>query len=392
MRIAHVITRMIIGGAQENTLLNCQDLVAEFGDEVLLICGPETGPEGDLLGRASSPDRGRAGRFEINGFEVRIVDSLRRAIHPLHDWKAAQDLRQVLRDFDPDVVHTHSAKGGLLGRSVGWGLRGPMVIHTVHGAPFHKYQSVAARRFFIECERWAARRCHRLISVADAMTDLMVNAGVAPRSKFTTISSGMDVEPFVTAREHRDRIRKEYGIEDHHVVVGKIARLFHLKGHADLITAARQVADQYPNVRFLLVGDGLLRESLTRQIAELNLTEHFIFTGLVPPTRVPAMIGAMDLLVHTSYREGLARALPQALISGIPAISYDIDGAREVVINDETGFLVDAGDLSGLARRINQLVGDEGLRQSQGRAGQLRFTDQFRHQTMTRKIRDVYQT
>ena len=202
----------------------------------------------------------------------------------------------------------------------------------------------------------------------------------------------MDVEPFVTAREHRDRIRKEYGIEDHHVVVGKIARLFHLKGHADLITAAREVADQYPNVRFLLVGDGVLRESLTRQIADLNLTEYFIFTGLVPPTRVPEMIGAMDLLVHTSYREGLARALPQALISGIPAISYDIDGAREVVINDETGFLVDAGDLSELARRINQLVGDEGLRQRQGRAGQLRFTNQFRHQTMTRKIRDLYTT
>ncbi|TWT89542.1 glycosyltransferase family 4 protein [Neorhodopirellula pilleata] len=391
MRIAHVITRMIIGGAQENTLLNCQDLVADFGDEVLLICGPETGPEGDLLQRASSPDRGRAGRFEFNGVQVRIIDSLRRAIHPVHDWNASGELRRVLAEFQPDVVHTHSAKGGLLGRSVGWGLNVPMVVHTVHGAPFHEYQSAAARRFFVACERWAARRCHRLISVADAMTDLMVDAGVAPRNKFTTISSGMDVEPFVNAREHRDRIRKQYGIEDHHVVVGKIARLFHLKGHADLVTAARKVADEYPNVRFLLVGDGILRESLTRQIADLGLTEHFIFTGLVPPTQVPEMIGAMDLLVHTSYREGLARALPQALISGIPAISYDIDGAREVVIDDETGYLVNAGDLSGLARRISQLVGDEGQRQRQGRAGQLRFTDQFRHQTMTRKIRDLYQ-
>jgi len=391
MRIAHVITRMIIGGAQENTLLNCQDLVADYGDEVLLICGPETGPEGDLLERATLPDQGRAGRFEINGVKVRIVDPLRRAIHPVHDWNAAGELQRLLREFKPDVVHTHSAKGGLLGRSVAWGLRGPMVVHTVHGAPFHKYQSAAARRFFIACERWAAGRCHRLVSVADAMTDLMVDAGVAPRSKFTTISSGMNVEPFVNAREHRDRVRGQFGIEDHHVVVGKIARLFHLKGHEDLITAAREVADRYPDVRFLLVGDGILREPLTRQIADLGLANHFIFTGLVPPAQVPEMLGAMDMLVHTSYREGLARALPQALISGIPAISYDIDGAREVVINDETGYLVDAGDLSGLARRMNQLVGNEGLRQSQGRAGQLRFTDQFRHQTMTRKIRDLYQ-
>jgi glycosyltransferase involved in cell wall biosynthesis len=411
MRIAHVITRMIIGGAQENTLLNCQDLVTEHGDEVLLVCGPETGPEGDLLGRGGSPEKSvskksesgqgragqsRAGRFEIDGLSVQIVDSLRRAIHPWHDWKAARDLRRLLLDFRPDVVHTHSAKGGLLGRSVGWQLfrtasdQRPIVIHSVHGAPFHDYQSAAARRFFMACEKWAARRCHHMISVADAMTDLMVDAGIAPRDKFTTISSGMDVEPFLSANTHRDRIRQQYAIKDEHVVVGKIARLFHLKGHADLVRSARTVADACPNVRFLLVGDGILRTSLQAQIAELGLTEHFIFTGLVPPTEVPAMIGAMDLLVHTSYREGLARALPQALISGKPVISYDIDGAREVVINDETGYLVAPGDEAQLAARISQLVLNPQRRHRQGSAGRSRFTDQFRHQTMTNEIRHLY--
>lgn len=393
MRIAHVITRMIIGGAQENTLLNCQDLVADYGDEVLLLCGPETGPEGDLLGR----QRARAGRFEsergfdIDGVTVQTIDALRRNIHPKHDYLAARDLKRALRTFHPDVVHTHSAKGGLLGRHVGWSLNIPAIIHSVHGAPFHPYQSATARRFFIACESWAARRCHRMISVADAMTDLMVDAGVAPREKFTTISSGMDVEPFLAAGEHRDRIRREYGIQDHHVVVGKIARLFHLKGHEDLITAARTVADRHPEVRFLLVGDGVLKEPLQNQIASLGLSDHFIFTGLVPPARVPEMIGAMDLLVHTSYREGLARALPQALISGIPAISYDIDGAGEVVIDNETGYLVSPGDLSELAQRITELVADPVKRRSLGGAGQGRFTEQFRHQTMTRHIRDLYE-
>lgn len=390
MRIAHLITRMMIGGAQENTLFNCQDLVADFGDEVLLICGPETGPEGDLLNRDSHP-QGRAGRFELNGVRVEINDSLRRAIHPIYDWKAARELRRMLTDFQPDVIHTHSAKGGLLGRHVGWAMKKSAVIHTVHGAPFHEYQSATARRFFIACERWAAQRCHHMISVADAMTDLMVDAGVAPRSKFTTISSGMNVEPFLHASEHRSRVRHQLGIEDHHIVVGKIARLFHLKGHDDLLLAAAKVAEQNPNVRFLLVGDGILREALQQKIAELNLTEHFIFAGLVPPTRVPELIGAMDLLVHASYREGLARALPQALISGIPAISYDIDGAREVVINDETGYLVAPGDIDAFADRMNHLLADGELRQQQGRAGQLRFTDQFRHQTMTRLIRQLYE-
>ncbi|EMI27646.1 glycosyltransferase family 4 protein [Rhodopirellula europaea] len=407
MRIAHVITRMIIGGAQENTLHNCQDLVHLHGDEVLLVTGPAVGPEGDLLSKrvrtnenvvddSANEAKGRAGRFDLDGLPIELIDSLRRAIHPVHDWNASRDLRRTLLDFDPDVVHTHSAKGGLLGRHVGWGLtrtstgKRPVVVHTVHGAPFHEYQSKMAHDFFVRCERWAASRCHKLISVADAMTDLMVDAGVAPREKFVTIHSGMNVDPFVHAVDHREAVRQKYGLRDEHVVVGKIARLFHLKGHADLVPAAKLVADRHPNVRFLLVGDGILRAELEQQIESLGLKEHFIFTGLVPPTEVPAMIGAMDILVHASYREGLARALPQALIAGRPAISYDIDGAREVVIDDRTGYLVGAGQVAELADRMIRLVGDQELRQRMGREGQSRFTDLFRHETMTRRIRELY--
>ena len=371
---------MIIGGAQENTLLNCLDLMRDHGDEVLLITGPSLGPEGDLL------SQGRAGELP-----VRLLPCLRRAIHPLHDLQSRHALRKAIQEFKPDVVHTHSAKGGLLGRYVASSLRVPAVIHTVHGAPFHPYQSPLAREFFRRCERWAAKRCHRMISVADAMTDLMVDAGVAPRQKFTTIYSGMDVEPFLRADEHRSAIRSKYGLQPEHVVVGKIARLFHLKGHDDLVTAAEPVARQYPHVRFLLVGDGILREALTARIASLGLNENFIFTGLVPPSEVPPLIGAMDALVHTSYREGLARALPQALIAGRPVVSYDVDGAREVTITGETGILVPPQDTAALAAALSTLVGDAEMRAELGREGQRRFTEQFRHQTMTRQIRRLYE-
>ena len=370
---------MVIGGAQENTLLNCLDLIREHGDEVLLITGPGIGPEGDLL------SGGRAGELPVE-----MIPSLRRAIHPLRDWHARSAIAAALSDFKPDVVHTHSAKGGMLGRSVAWKLRVPAVIHTVHGAPFHPFQSAPAREFFRRCERWAARRCHRMISVADAMTDLMVAAGVAPREKFVTIYSGMDVEPFIHACEHREEVRKRYQLQTQHVVIGKIARLFHLKGHDDLITAAVAVVQRLPQVRFLLVGDGLLRESLQQRIDSLGLHEHFVFTGLVPPAEVPSLIGAMDALVHTSFREGLARALPQALIAGLPVVSYDVDGAREVCINDETGYLVPPNDTDALASALIRLASNADLRSRLGGAGQSRFTDRFRHQTMTQKIRNVY--
>jgi glycosyltransferase involved in cell wall biosynthesis len=380
MRVAHIITRMIIGGAQENTLYNCLDLANDFGDEVLLITGPAIGPEGQLL------EQGRAG-----GLKVAMIDSLRRAILPTQDWRAYREIAQTLHEFNPLVVHTHSAKAGFLGRAAAWNCRVPAIIHTVHGAPFHPYQSAFARWAFIMLETWAAKRCHHMISVADAMTDLMVAARVAPRAKFTTIYSGMDVEPFRKCNQFRGAARTELGIAPDDVVFGKIARLFHLKGHEYLIAAAAQVVRKNPKCRFLLVGDGILRAQFERDIASRGLQRHFLFTGLVPPERIPFYLSAMDTLVHTSLREGLARTLPQALIAGKPVISYDVDGAREVVLPNETGFLLPAKAVDTLADAILALANDSSLRDRLGQGGAMRFTDQFRHQHMTAEIRNLYQ-
>ena len=380
MRVAHVITRMIIGGAQENTLLNCLDLRRDFGDDVLLITGPTQGPEGDLL------SQGRAG--DLN---VRVVASLRRAIDPRRDREAYRQLLSELASFQPDVVHTHSAKGGMLGRGVAWRLRVPAVVHTVHGAPFHPYQPRPVRWFYRSCERWAAQRCHRMISVADAMTDLLVTAGVAPREKFTTIYSGMDTGPFLNADSHRSEMRQKLGFEDRDVVVGKVARLFELKGHEFVIAAAAEAVQRRPELRFLFVGDGILRKTLQRQIDAAGLKEHFVFAGLVPPEEVPRYLGAMDVLVHTSLREGLARALPQALLAGKPVVSYDIDGAREVVIDGMTGRLLPPRSVGPLAEALTELAGDPGRRAAMGSAGRELCGKRFDHRYMTRRIRELYE-
>lgn len=379
MRVAHVITRMIIGGAQENTLYNCLDLINNFGDDVLLISGPTLGPEGRLL------EEGRAG-----GITVKIIDSLRRSIHPMRDLKAYRELLKTLRHFEPDVVHTHSAKGGFLGRAAGWKLGAPAVVHTVHGAPFHPYQSFVARRFFTHLERWAAHRCHHMIGVADAMTELMVSSGVAPRDKFTTIYSGMDVEPFRTCSKFRSEARTKLGFSDKDIVFGKIARLFHLKGHEFLIEAAQEVVRANANVKFLLVGDGILRQQFEDRISQLGLKDHFVLVGLVAPEQVPFYLSAMDAVVHTSLREGLARTLPQALIAQKPVISYDVDGAREVVLPDETGILLPPKSIRELADAIQRLANDAELRLRMGQGGARKFTKQFRHEFMTERIREIY--
>ncbi len=379
MRIAHVITRLILGGAQENTVLSCEDLMRMYGDEVLLITGPPLGPEGSLL------ERVRAG-----GVPTEVITQLRREIHPWRDLVSYFRIKRILRRFQPQVVHTHSAKAGILGRAAAHALGVPVVVHGVHGAPFHPYQNRLAWWFCWACERWAARRCHAFVSVADAMTELMVEAGVAPREKFTTIYSGMEVETFLNANRHRDRMRAELGFRPEHVVIGKVARLFKLKGHADVIEAARQLVRSGPEVRFLFVGDGVLASRLRDQIRSLGLERHFHFAGLVPPDRVAEFIGAMDIVVHASLREGLARVLPQALIAGKPVVSYDIDGAREVVLPEVTGLLIPPRDIQALATSLGRLVRDSELRERLGRAGRERWTEVFRHERMSQSLRALY--
>ncbi len=381
LRIVHIITRLILGGAQENTLLTVEGLHHRHKDRVTLVTGPPIGPEGSLLDRAYR-----------QGLDVRVLDTLRRSIHPWRDWLSYRALVELLRELAPDVVHTHSSKAGILGRAAAARAGVPLVVHTIHGPPFHRYERWWRNRLYIAAERRAARHTDAFISVADAMTDQFVAAGIAPRQKFTTIQSGMETEAFLHPPRTRGDVRRELGYGDSDVVVGKIARLFELKGHDDVIAAAAQLVPRLPQLRFLLVGDGLRREELQSRIAAAGLTEHFRFTGLVPPDRVPELLHAMDIVVHCSLREGLARVLPQALIAGRPVISYDVDGAREVVLPGRTGFLLPVGSVDRLAESIEQLARDAALRARMGAAGRALFAGPFRHEHMTERIRALYET
>jgi glycosyltransferase involved in cell wall biosynthesis len=379
MKTVHIITRMIVGGAQENTLHTVCDQHALHGDDVTLITGPSEGPEGSLMEQAAS-----------GGFGLIEVPELLRSIAPLTDVRCYRRLCDLLRDLEPEIVHTHSSKAGILGRAAAAKIGLPCV-HTIHGASFHYGQNPLAYGTYIAAEKWAAKRTAHFISVADAMTETYVKAGIAPSEQFTTIYSGFDVEPFLSPPRSRDDVRRELGFAPEDVVIGKIARLFPLKGHEFVVRAARQVLDRHPSARFLLVGDGILRESIERSLNELGIRERFTFTGLVPPAQIPELVHAMDIVVHASQWEGLARVLPQGLIAGKPVVSYDVGGAREVVIPGETGYLLPCDSVDGLAAALGELIDDPNLRQRLGSTGRERFTERFRHQTMTAAIRRVYE-
>jgi glycosyltransferase involved in cell wall biosynthesis len=379
MHVAHVITRLILGGAQQNTLFNCEDQHAIHGDEVTLITGPGLGPEGSLMDRAHAA-----------GFRVVEIPSMRRSLHPWRDWRSYREIVHTLKQLRPDVVHTHSSKAGILGRAAAAKLRIPAV-HTVHGAAFHFGQSALASKVYQFAERRAIKWCDAMICVCDALTDQYVNARIGSRDQYTTIYSGMDVEPFLSPSKSRADVRQELGLAEDHIVIAKVARLFNLKGHEYLIKAAQAVVEKVPNVRFLLIGDGILRSQFEDQIESLGLTNSFVFTGLVPPERVPELVCASDIVAHTSVWEGLARVLPQGLIAGKPVVSYDIDGAKEVVIPNETGYLLPSESIADLSSALIELAKSRELRDRLGANGKTRFTNQFRHKTMTEQIRQVYE-
>jgi glycosyltransferase involved in cell wall biosynthesis len=389
MKIVHIITRLILGGAQENTLITCK-LLAERGHDVTLITGPALGPEGQLFEQT----RGQK-------YEIIIIDKLRRAIQPLYDAISYVQIKKHLKRIQPDIVHTHSAKAGILGRFAAYSLKGklagkgrnvPHVVHTIHGLAFHTYQSRWLNEFYIAIEKAAAKRTDAFISVADAMTEKAVAAGLGKSEDFTTAYSAIEEEGFLGPIEPQriSDFRRRYGIGGQAVVLVTIARLFELKGHEYIIESAKRLSPRHENCVWLFVGNGNLADKIKGGIHLANLGYKFRFTGLLGPEQIPLAIHASDILVHCSLREGLARVLPQAMLCGKPVVSFDIDGAKEVV-NENTGFLVKPENVDQLTDSCEQLITDPQLRERLGTAGRDSVKEKFAPDTMVDTIESVYQ-
>jgi glycosyltransferase involved in cell wall biosynthesis len=378
MRVTHVITRLILGGAQENTLATIQGLRRKPGVEVKLISGLTTGPEGSLEPEAA----------KIPGL-LTLVPELVRPVHPLKDFIAFRKLEKILRGQKPDLVHTHSGKAGILGRLAAKRAGVPVIIHHIHGPSFGNFQGGVANLLFTAAEKHAAKVTDHFFCSAGAMTKLHLAAGIGRPEMFTRIFSGFNLEPFLHAAND-PALRRQLGLEERHFVIGKLGRMFKLKGHADLVAAFARILPQVPHARLLFVGDGSLRSEIESQIRALGLAGKVIFTGLVPPGEVARYVGIMDCLAHLSYREALSRALPQALAAGKPVVAYDFDGADEVCLENETGFVVRTGDTDAAGQRLLQLANDPALREKFGRAGTAFVRQNFSVEKMVDDQYNVY--
>jgi glycosyltransferase involved in cell wall biosynthesis len=291
-----------------------------------------------------------------------------------------------------------------------WQQNLPIVIYTIHGLAFHPYQSNWLNRFYIAVEKSAAKRTDFFISVADAMTNQALAAGIGEPQQYVTAYSAIEEGDFLQPipQERIKDFRRKYEIPQGAIVLITIARLFMFKGHDYIIESAKQLAPAASflrsktageNVVWLFVGDGNLSDYYKEQVRQLGLADRIKFTGLLPPSQIPLAIQSSDILVHCSLREGLARTLPQAMLCGKPAISFDVDGAREVV-NENTGRLIqppcsgrlrpDEKNIEQLTKACAELIKDRDLRERLGRTGREFVKEKFAPETMVDTIEALY--
>ncbi|MEM6854090.1 MAG: glycosyltransferase family 4 protein [Planctomycetota bacterium] len=408
MRILHVITRLILGGAQQNTVMSCKAQV-EAGHEVHLVYGPIHGPEGSLLEEAKA-----------SGATLHEIKPMVRELSPLNDWRCYQAVRKLVRELRPDIVHSHSSKAGVLVRvaatrekSSGYPHPGQgrgkqdeldrwikrahqyfasirtKVIHTVHGLPFHDEQSKLIHNLYVRLEKYAAKRCDHLIAITPEMVDAFVANSIAPADKFTVIPSGIDVEAFTPRPERRAAVRMKYGIPQDALVVGHVGRLDPLKGHADLLDQLPTLNADGRDVWLLFVGDGFHRAELEKH-PNMALGKT-VLTGLVPLSSIPEHLAAMDVMALPSYQEGQSRTLCEALLCGAPVVGYDVGGIPSVIRDGETGRLVPVGDKDALGRALLDLLDDPQYRARLAERGRQHVVEHFSAAKMNRELLELYE-
>ncbi|MCB8951684.1 MAG: glycosyltransferase family 4 protein [Ardenticatenales bacterium] len=381
VRVLHPITRLIIGGAQENTMLTAamlnHDPTYRGRYAVDVVCGPQTGTEGSLIEETRS-----------RGVPLTILPDLVRQISLSHDTRAFFKLRRMMRQGHYDIVHTHSSKAGVLGRLAARSAGIPHIIHTVHGWSFHDQMSPAQLRLYVALEKLGAWAGHVMIVVSPHDIDKGLAQGIGRRQDYVVIRSGVELDRFGHPQVSPEEMRARLGVPPTAPLVGSVTRLSPQKAPLHLVAAYAQTAAHCPQAWFVIVGDGPLRPDVEAALQTAGIADRTLLTGL--RRDVPELMAAFDVFVLSSLWEGLPRVLPQAMATRLPIVATAADGSAEAIADGVNGYLVTRGDTAAMAERIAQLLADEALRQRMGAAGQARAAE-FGAARMVSQIDALYQ-
>jgi len=379
-KVLHIITLFSVGGATENTIFTVDGLIKK-GYDVDIITGPNISSEGSMYSVCK----------KLN-IPVLTFKNLRRDISPLNDILVILQLYRFIKKNNYDIVHTHSSKAGVVGRIAAWLARTPIIIHHNHAKPYHRFQNLFIRIFYKSIERFVSLFCDIIVSVTYTIVDEMVKDKIAPREKFVVIRSGFNIENFKNFdSSNNNKIKDKFGLTDNDIVIGKIARLSIIKGHIYLLQAFEKVCKQVPNVKLLFVGDGENKNELLRFIDKKRLNDRIIFSGLIPTNEIPSVISLMDIVVHTALLEGLPRVFTQSMLMGKPVISFDLDGAHEVIEDGKNGYLIEPINIEMLTDKIIDLVSNISKVKNFGSYAKNNIKDDFSILAMVEKNHKLYQ-
>ncbi len=376
VRVLQVITRLIVGGAQE-TVLDTAALIDKGRFQVDVLSGPQTGSEGSLIDEARQ-----------RGLALTLLPELVRQVSPWNDLKAVIKLYRFMKRGRYTIVHTNSSKAGLLGRIAARLAGVPVIVHTVHGWSFHDYMTPLARGVYILLERLCATFTTALIVVAQRDIEKGLKAGIGRPRQYHLIRSAISLDDFDPSRFYRRQVRQELGLPPEAPVLGCIGRFSAQKNPLDWVRVAGKIGRLLPECAFLLVGDGPLRPQVEALLVEEGIASRTVLTGL--RRDVPRLLAACDVFLLTSLWEGLPRVIPQAMAMGLPVVATSVDGSSEAIQPGLTGYLCQPADLEGLAHACLELLSNPALRSEMGQNAHRAAAEGFDLNQMIQKIEALY--
>jgi glycosyltransferase involved in cell wall biosynthesis len=371
VHVCHIVTLLELGGAQQNTLYTVAHLDRRRY-RVSLIAG-----KGGLLDDEA---------LSLRDVEVHLLPELVREVDPASDLKALARLTALLLRLQPDVVHTHSSKAGVLGRWAAYLAGVGTVIHSIHGFGFHPEMPLLRRGFYRALEAGTAAVTTRFLAVSQASLDSGVSQGILTPERSILVRSGIRLAAF-RGGPPPGNLHRELGIPFDAPVVGMVACLKPQKAPLDFVRAAQRVARRFPAAHFVLVGDGEQRPAVEEELRDLGLVGRLHLLGW--RRDIPAILTDLSLLVLTSLWEGLPRVVPEAMAAGLPVVATRVDGTPEAVRDGETGFLVEPHDVEAMADRIEYLLCHPSEARRMGQQGKLRV-EEFDIDSMVHRQEAIY--
>lgn len=380
IRVLRVIARLNVGGPALHVSYLARGLAGR-GYETTLVAGD--------VGRG---EESMAFVAEQAGVDVVRLPGLSRELSPIRDLVATVRLAGMIRRLRPDIVHTHTAKAGAVGRVAVLlaGRRRPVVVHTFHGHVLRGYFGTAGSLLFRAIETVLGRFTDSLVAVSPEVRDELVSMGVAPASRFTVVRLGIELEPRVRCEDDPSALRHRYGIGLDRFVVGWFGRMTAVKRTEDLLDALAALRERGIDALLLLVGDGTDRERLEQLAHGRGLAKSCLFVGYQED--VAPWYAMCDAVVLTSANEGTPVTIIEALAAGRPVVATNVGGVRDVVDEGVSGFLVRRGDTHAIAERLEVLARDPVRRSAMGEAGRTRVLERYAVSRLVDDVDALYRT